>query len=173
MRGAANRGRCGFCVWGILLLLEARCTCGVCWTEFKVAFLYQEDAFVCVEGGIGRQHVCMDIQILLDIATAPQERCHPCQHVGCCIVTNRCSVGWMTACSYADSAMWLQLVRRWRLGSLEAPTEGNALFCHNYPVRALASSRAGSLVSGDSSGELAIWSLKEPVCRTADNPACP
>lgn len=56
-----------------------------------------------------------------------------------------------------------KLVRRWRLGTLEAPAEGGALYCHNYPVRTLASSRGGTLVSGDASGELAIWSVKEPV----------
>lgn len=55
----------------------------------------------------------------------------------------------------------LQLVRRWRLGSLDVPAENTALFCHHYPVRALASSQQGTLVSGDASGELAIWSIRD------------
>ena len=50
----------------------------------------------------------------------------------------------------------LQLIRRWRLGTLDAPKDG-ALFCHHYPVRALATGPNGTLVSGDSQGELAIW----------------
>ncbi|KAK9787497.1 hypothetical protein WJX73_006692 [Symbiochloris irregularis] len=54
-----------------------------------------------------------------------------------------------------------KLVRRWRLGTLEPPAEGDALYCHNYPVRALASGANGTLVSGDSMGELAIWATRE------------
>ena len=56
-----------------------------------------------------------------------------------------------------------QLVRRWRLSTLDPPCEGEALYCHHYPVRALATSRNGGLVSGDASGELAIWSVREPT----------
>ena len=40
------------------------------------------------------------------------------------------------------------------------PSEGDALYCHNHAVRALASSPKGALISGDASGELAIWSIK-------------
>lgn len=66
------------------------------------------------------------------------------------------------ACMPIQSNMCAQLVRRWRLGTLERPADGDALFCHNYPVRALASGPLGTLVSGDATGELAIWSIREP-----------
>ena len=49
-------------------------------------------------------------------------------------------------------------MRRWRLGTLDPPTEGD-LYCHNYPVRTLAAGPGGTLVSGDAQGEMAIWNL--------------
>ncbi|DBA82342.1 hypothetical protein WJX79_008773 [Trebouxia sp. C0005] len=51
-----------------------------------------------------------------------------------------------------------KLVRRWRLGSL-MPAEADTLFCHNYNVRSLSAGRRDLLVSGDSSGEIAIWQV--------------
>ncbi|EIE23228.1 WD40 repeat-like protein [Coccomyxa subellipsoidea C-169] len=51
-----------------------------------------------------------------------------------------------------------KLVRRWRLGSLN-PAPSNALFCHNYSVRALAAGSTETLVSGDQSGEIAFWRI--------------
>ncbi|KAL3152801.1 WD repeat-containing protein 90 [Trebouxia sp. C0009 RCD-2024] len=51
-----------------------------------------------------------------------------------------------------------KLVRRWKLGSL-APADADALFCHNYNVRSLSAGRHDILVSGDSSGEVAIWKV--------------
>ena len=52
----------------------------------------------------------------------------------------------------------LQLVRRWRLGTL-SPPPNNALYCHNYSVRALAAGPTDTLVSGDQSGEVAFWRI--------------
>ncbi|BDA50211.1 probable pre-mRNA-splicing factor prp46 at C-terminar half [Coccomyxa sp. Obi] len=51
-----------------------------------------------------------------------------------------------------------KLVRRWRLGSLN-PAPSNALFCHNYSVRALAAGSTETLISGDQSGEIAFWRI--------------
>lgn len=51
-----------------------------------------------------------------------------------------------------------KLVRRWQLGSL-VPSESEALFCHNYNVRSLSAGQRDILVSGDSSGEIAIWQV--------------
>lgn len=51
-----------------------------------------------------------------------------------------------------------KLVRRWKLGSL-VPSEADALHCHNYNVRSLSAGRQDLLVSGDSSGEIAIWQV--------------
>lgn len=52
----------------------------------------------------------------------------------------------------------VQLVRRWRLGSL-SPPPNSALYCHNYSVRALATGPTDTLVSGDQSGEVAFWRI--------------
>lgn len=52
----------------------------------------------------------------------------------------------------------VQFVRRWRLGSLMYSQE-NALFCHNYNVRSLSAGQHDLLVSGDSSGEIAVWQV--------------
>ncbi len=52
----------------------------------------------------------------------------------------------------------VQLVRRWRLGTL-SPPPNNALYCHNYSVRALAAGPTDTLVSGDQSGEVAFWRI--------------
>ncbi|CAL5222253.1 g4589 [Coccomyxa viridis] len=51
-----------------------------------------------------------------------------------------------------------KLVRRWRLGTL-SPPPNNALYCHNYSVRALAAGPTDTLVSGDQSGEVAFWRI--------------
>ena len=66
----------------------------------------------------------------------------------------------------SDAWCALQLVRRWELALLEAPdcsvleaTDCSALFCHHYPVRVLAAGKHDTLVSGDSSGELAVWTV--------------
>lgn len=60
----------------------------------------------------------------------------------------------------ADCMFWhaLQLVRRWELALLEAP-DSSALFCHHYPVRVLAAGKHDTLVSGDSYGEVAVWTV--------------
>ena len=52
----------------------------------------------------------------------------------------------------------VQLVRRWRLGTLCEPAH-SALYCHNYSVRALAAGPIDTLVSGDSSGEVSFWRI--------------
>ena len=51
-----------------------------------------------------------------------------------------------------------QLVRRWQLGTLN-PTGASALYCHHYPVRALAAGPLETLVSADASGEVAVWKI--------------
>ncbi len=54
--------------------------------------------------------------------------------------------------------MCLQLVRRWQLNSLN-PAHESALYCHNYTVRSLAAGQLETLVSADSSGEVAVWKV--------------
>ena len=54
----------------------------------------------------------------------------------------------------------LQLIRRWRTGVCGAgllSTAAPALYCHNHPVRTLAAGSLETLVSGDSSGVIAVW----------------
>jgi hypothetical protein len=51
----------------------------------------------------------------------------------------------------------LQLIRRWKLGVLAEAAE--PLYCHNYPVRALACGGGATLVSGDSGGEIGVWRI--------------
>lgn len=55
-----------------------------------------------------------------------------------------------------------KLIRRWRAGvsgaGLLAPA-APPLYCHHYPVRVLAGGSNGTLVSGDSNGEVAVWSI--------------
>ena len=54
----------------------------------------------------------------------------------------------------------LQLIRRWRTGVSGAgllSTAAPALYCHNHPVRTLAAGSVETLVSGDSSGVIAVW----------------
>jgi hypothetical protein len=51
---------------------------------------------------------------------------------------------------------FMQLVRRWQLGEL-TPAEGSAIYGHHYPVRAMAAGCLETLVSADSSGEVAVW----------------
>lgn len=53
---------------------------------------------------------------------------------------------------------WLQLVRRWELGTLN-PSEADTLHCHHYAVRSLSAGNKDVLVSGDSSGEIAVWKV--------------
>lgn len=59
-------------------------------------------------------------------------------------------------------SLCVQLIRRWRAGvsgaGLLAPA-APPLYCHHYPVRVLAGGSNGTLVSGDSNGEVAVWSI--------------
>ena len=63
-----------------------------------------------------------------------------------------------------EQVVWtgLQLIRRWLAGvsgaGLLAPA-ADPLFCHHYPVRCLAAGDNGTLVSGDSNGEICVWSI--------------
>lgn len=66
--------------------------------------------------------------------------------------SSSCHIGMTCVCCA------LQLVRRWKLGSL-VPADADALFCHNYNVRSLSAGKCDILVSGDSSGEIAIWQV--------------
>ena len=53
-----------------------------------------------------------------------------------------------------------QLVRRWQMGSLHSRRPGGeALYGHHYPIRSLAAGQLETLVSADSSGEVAIWKV--------------
>lgn len=81
----------------------------------------------------------------------------------CCRTRSSMIINSMTVCRREASLVWnsccgVQLVRRWKLGSL-APADADALFCHNYNVRSLSAGCNDILVSGDSSGEIAIWQV--------------
>ena len=54
--------------------------------------------------------------------------------------------------------VFLQLIRRWDLGIL-SPAHGSAIYCHNYSVRAISAGSLETLVSADSSGEVAVWKI--------------
>ena len=89
-------------------------------------------------------HACSIRQAYKTIEIAKQCFC-------CCSILLKDSTILMVSCLQ-------QLVRRWKLGVL-SPAEGSAIYGHNYPVRALSAGPLETLLSADSSGEVAVWKV--------------